>query len=107
MPSEILQNVRETQARGNEAEPEAPFYLAIKQKRSPDEQIWYCVHHCPNQLGKFLSGAVSAAGLQSGKRKVCNYSVRKTSIGRLLDPNFPENYVMQLSGHKNIQSLGT
>ena len=58
-----------------------------------------------NQLGKFLSDAVSAAGLQSGKIRLSNHSVRKTSIGRLLDANFPENYVMQLSGHKNIQSL--
>ena len=58
-----------------------------------------------NQLGKFLSEAVSAAGLQSGKKKLANHSARKTSIGGLLDANFPENYVMQLSGHKNTQSL--
>ena len=31
--------------------------------------------------------------------------MRKTSIDRLLDTNFPKNYIMQLSGHKNIQSL--
>ena len=86
--------------------PEAPFYLAVKQKRRADDQI--CYMRSPlgkNQLGKFLSDAVSAAGLQSGKRRLSNHSVRKTSIGRLLDANFPENYVMQLSGHKNIQSL--
>ena len=52
-----------------------------------------------------MPGAVSAAGLQSGERKLTNHTVRKTSIGRLLDGNFPENYVMQLSGHKSIQSL--
>ena len=57
-----------------------------------------------NQLGKFLSDAVSAAGLQSGKIKLSNHSVTKTSIGRLLDANLPVNYVMQLSGHKNISS---
>ena len=105
MPSEILQNVRETQARGNE-ETRSSVLLAIKQKRSPDEQIWYMRSPLgKNQLGKFLSDAVSAAGLKSSKRKVCNHSVRKTSIARLLHANFPENYVMQLSGHKNIQSL--
>ena len=39
--------------------PEAPFYLAIK---SPDEQIWYMRSPLgKNQLGKFLSDAVSAA----------------------------------------------
>ena len=60
-----------------------------------------------NQLGKFLLEAVSAVGLHSGKKKFSNPSVRKTSIGRLLDANFPENYVMQLSGHKNVYSLST
>ena len=80
--------------------------LAVKQKRRGDDQIWYMRSPLgKNQLGKFLSDAVSAAGLQSGKIKLSNHSVRKTSIGRLLDANFPENYVMQLSGHKNIQSL--
>ncbi|KAL9988017.1 hypothetical protein ACROYT_G002414 [Oculina patagonica] len=88
--------------------PEDPFYLAVKHKRKSDDNIWYL--RTPlgkNQLGKFLSDAVSAAGLQSGKKKLTNHSVRKTSIGRLLDGNFPENYVMQLSGHKNIQSLSS
>ena len=86
--------------------PEDPFYLAVKHKRKSDDNIWYS--RTPlgkNQLGRFMSGAVSAAGLQSGERKLTNHTVRKTSIGRLLDGNFPENYVMQLSGHKNIQSL--
>ena len=86
--------------------PEAPFYLAVKQKRRADDQIWYMRSPLgKNQLGKFLLDAVSAAGLQSGKIRLSNHSVRKTSIGRLLDANFPENYVMQLSGHKNLQSL--
>ena len=86
--------------------PEAPFYLAVKHKRNADDPIWYMKSPLgKNQLGKFLSEAVSAAGLQAGKKKLANHSVRKTSIGRLLDANFPENYVMQLSGHKNMQSL--
>ena len=47
--------------------PEAPFYLAVRQKRRADDQI--CYVRLPlgkNQLGKFFSNAVSAAGLQSG-----------------------------------------
>ena len=81
--------------------PEAPFYLAVKQKRRADDLIWYMRSPLgKNQLGKFLSDAVSAAGLQSGKIKLSNHSVTKTSIGRLLDANFPENYEMQLSDHK-------
>ena len=36
---------------------------------------------------------------------MANHSVRKTSISRLLDAGVPENFVTQLSGHKNNQSL--
>lgn len=38
--------------------------------------------------------------------KIANHSVRKTSISRLLD-GAPENFVAQLSGHKNLQSLSS
>ena len=48
-----------------------------------------------NQLGKFLLDTVSAAGLQFGKIKLSNHSVRKTSIGRLLDASFPKRYVLE------------
>ena len=58
-----------------------------------------------NQIGKFLSVAADNAGIQRIGAKVSNHSVRKTSISRLLDANVPENFVAQLSGHKNTQSL--
>ena len=45
------------------------------------------------------------AGLQACGKKIGNHSVRKTSISRLLDGGTPENFVAQLSGHKNMQSL--
>ena len=57
------------------------------------------------KLGKFLSQAVYAAGLQPCT-KISNHSVRKSSIGRLLEANYPENFVMQPSGHQSIESLG-
>ena len=47
----------------------------------------------------FFRRRVSAAGLQSGKRKMLIHSVRKTSIGKLLSANVPENYVNQLGSH--------
>ena len=42
---------------------------------------------------------------EMGPKYVTNHSVRKTSISRLLDANTPENFVAQLSGHKNLQSF--
>jgi len=83
-------------------EPIGSFYLAVNQKWRSDEQI--CYMRSPvgkKQLGRFLSDTVSAGGFQPGKIQPWNYSVGKTSIGRLLDVHFPEDYVVQLSGHKH------
>ena len=38
-------------------------------------------------------------------KKVSNHSVRKTSVGRLLEADVQPNFVAQLSGHKNLKSL--
>ena len=58
-----------------------------------------------NEVGKFLSTTAKNAGLHREGKKVTNHSVRKTCISRLLDADVPENFVAQLSGHKNTKSL--
>lgn len=87
-------------------EAQSPFFLAINHNRPTDSPVWF--KNCPlgkNQIGMFLSKAVECGHL-SGFKKVANHSVRKTSIGRLLDANVPETFVAQLSGHKSLSSLG-
>ena len=82
---------------------DSPFYLAVNQRRKQGSEIWYM--NCPlgkNLIGKFLVKAAKAAGLTGN---ISNHSVRKTCISRLMDAKFPENYVAQLSGHKNLKSL--
>ena len=58
-----------------------------------------------NMIGKFLAKAAEGAGIQRPGSKISNHSVRKTCISRLLDADFPENFVAQLSGHKSTESL--
>lgn len=59
-----------------------------------------------NEIGKFLKDAFDAARLDDkNKKKVSNHSVRKTSVGRLLEAEVQPNFVAQLSGHKNLKSL--
>ena len=55
-----------------------------------------------NEIGKFLSTAAKNASLQG---RVTNHSLRKTCIARLLDANVSNNFVAQLSGHRNLKSL--
>ncbi|KAK2554202.1 Transcriptional regulator QRICH1 [Acropora cervicornis] len=83
--------------------PDSPFYLAVKHQRKPDDDVWYM--RSPfgkNEIGKFLSTAAKNASLQG---RVTNHSLRKTCIARLLDANVSNNFVAQLSGHRNLKSL--
>ena len=83
--------------------PDLPFFLAINHKRKTESQIWYC--NSPlgkNTIGKFLVNAAKAAGLPG---KIRNHSIRKTCISWLMVADLPQNYVVQLSGHKNLKSL--
>ena len=86
---------------------DSPFFLAVRHgSRRENSEIWYMKAPLgKNQIGKFLSSAADNAGIQRTGAKVSNHSVRKTSISRLLDASTPENFVAQLSGHKNTQSL--
>ena len=88
-------------------EPDAPFFLAVRHgDRRVNPEVWYMKAPLgKNEICKFLKTSADEASLQRQGSKVTNYSVGKTSIGRLLDTNNPETFVAQLSGHKNLQSL--
>ena len=88
-------------------EPDAPFYVAINHQRKPNDKVWYLDRPLgKNEIGKFLKDAFAAAKLDDTyKKKVSNHSVRKTSVGRLLEADVQPNFVAQLSGHKNLKSL--
>ena len=84
-------------------QPNSPFFLAINHCRQPSSQIWYSKAALgKHEFGKFLSKAAKAAKLPGN---ITNHSVRKTCISRLMDADMPENFVAQLSGHKNLKSL--
>ena len=84
-------------------QPDSPFFLAINHRRQPSSEIWYSKAALgKNEIGKFLSKAAKAAKLPDN---ITNHSVRKTCISRLIDADIPENFVAQLSGHKNLKSL--
>ena len=83
-------------------EPDAPFYLAINQRRTPNEKLRYLGRPLgKNEIGKFLKDAFVAAKLDDTNKKVSSHSVRKTSVGRLLKADVQPNFVAQLSGPKN------
>ena len=72
-----------------------------------DDKVWYLDRPLgKDEIGKFLKDAFAAAKLDdTNKSKASNHSVRKTSVGRLLEADVQPNFVAQLSGHKNLKSL--
>ena len=83
-------------------EPDAPFYLAINHQRKPNDKVLYLDRPLgKNEIGKFLKDAFAVAKLDdTNKKKISNHSVRKTSVGRLLEVDVHPNFVAQLSRHK-------
>ena len=77
--------------------------MAVKHQRKATDAVWYKKSPLgKNEIGKLLTKAAQNAGFPG---RVTNHSVRKTCISRLLDSDVPENYVAQLSGHRNLKSL--
>ena len=74
--------------------PESPFFLAVRHRRKPEDQIWFL--NSPmgkNKIGKFLSNATKDLPLS------------RSGIKTLLDSGVSHNSVAQLSGHKSLKSL--
>ena len=59
-----------------------------------------------NEIGNFLKYVFAAAKHNDpNKKEVSNHSIRKISVGRLLEADVQPNFFVQLSDHKNLKSL--
>ncbi|XP_070560203.1 uncharacterized protein KIAA1958-like [Ptychodera flava] len=80
---------------------DADFYLAINYK--PETNLWYKRQPMgANKLDTILSTMCNKAGI-AGKKT--NHSIRRSTIRRLHDSGIPPTKLMQLSGHRNVQSI--
>ena len=57
-----------------------------------------------NKLNSVMKTMADKAGFDE-KRRLTNYSARKTTIQKRNDNNIPPTHIMQLSGHQNFQSV--
>jgi len=53
-----------------------------------------------------VKNMLAASRVQSDK-KLVNHSTRKHLVQKLVDSNIPPNEIVQITGHKNINSLNT
>jgi integrase len=84
---------------------DSPFYLAINYKPATDINLWFKAQAMGSErLMKTMSRMAESAHL---KGRYTNHSVRKTMCTQLLHANVAPTNIIQLSGHKNVQSLNS
>ena len=82
-----------------------PFYLAVDNVKENNETAWFKRSVVRiNKLYAIMETMAKKANLTS-KENITNHSARKTMIQKLNDNEVPPTHIMQISGHKNVQSI--
>ena len=88
-------------------EPDSSFHLSVNYFKtethaSVEGKNWFKAQPMGvNKLNNIMKDMTQAAGI-SGKT---NHSGRKTLVQKLQDSGVPPNQIIQITGHKNLQSL--
>jgi len=84
---------------------DSPFYLAISYTRvANSSKPWFkAAPMGSNKLNSLMKTMAEKAGLNA--ENLTNHSARKRMIRKLNDHEVPRTHIMQISGHKNVQSL--
>ena len=84
---------------------DSPFYLGINHtKTDGSKKHWF--KSAPmgvNKLNTLMKTMASKANINN--ERLTNHSARKHMIQKLNDSEIPPTHIMQLSGHKNVQSI--
>ena len=84
---------------------ESPFYLAVNNENPKPGQMWFkCSPLGVNSLRSMLKNMIRGSGLETDK-KLVNHSTRKHLVQKLVDNDIPPNEIIQITGHKNVNSL--
>ncbi|XP_070182961.1 uncharacterized protein KIAA1958-like [Littorina saxatilis] len=85
-----------------------PFYIATTTVPNPKPgTTWLKKQRVGvNKLATLMKDMAIKAGLTQNKR-ITNHSARKTMVQTLVNKQFAPTEIMQLTGHKNVQSINT
>ena len=84
---------------------ESPFYLAVNIESPKPGQKWFkCSPLGVNSLRSMLKNMIKDSGLKTDK-KLVNHCTRKHLVQKLVDNDVPPNEIIQITGHKNANSL--
>ena len=82
---------------------DSPFYLGIKIHRSTYDPLWYVSQPMgKNKIQDIVPEMARNAGI---KAKLTNHSLRRMTCQNLLSLGISPTVVIQLTGHKNVNSL--
>ena len=87
--------------------PESPFYLAVNYFKTGGElksegSKWFKSQPMGvNKLNSLMKEMTETAGISV----TTNHSGRKTLVQKLQDNDVPPNQIVQITGHKNLQSI--
>lgn len=83
---------------------DSPFYLSINQANPKSSKPWFKTAPMGvNKLNSLMKTMAEKAQLKTSN--LTNHSARKRMIQKLNDEEVPPTHIMQISGHKNVQSL--
>ena len=84
---------------------DSPFYLGINHtKTDSSKKHWF--KSAPmgvNKLNTLMNTMASKANINN--ERLTNHSARKHMIQKLNNSEIPPTHIMQLNGHKNVQSI--
>lgn len=84
---------------------ESPYYLAINNTKNPNStKPWFkAAPMGVNKLNSLMKTMAEKGQLNTSN--LTNHSARKRMVQKLNDEGVPPTQIMQISGHKNVQSL--
>lgn len=81
-----------------------PFIWVLIKLQKKSDKIWFKANAMGvNKLNSLMKTMAEKVGLDNSH--LTNHSARKWMIQTLNDTNIPPSHIMQLSGHKNVQSI--
>ncbi|XP_070201054.1 uncharacterized protein KIAA1958 homolog [Littorina saxatilis] len=83
-----------------------PFYIATTTVKDPTQDCtWFRAQPIgQKKIGLIMKNMALKSGLE-GSKKITNHSARKTMIQKLVSNDVPPTHIVQISGHRNLNSL--
>ena len=81
---------------------DSPFYVAVNTEVPKAGKKWFKA--AVNSLRSMVKNMLAASQVHSDK-KLVKHSTRKHLVQELVDNNIPPNEIVQITGHKNVNSL--